>query len=163
MISCIPLVCVWCLNKQSCVCASSEAVGWSPSSGHNTYVGEWKEDDDVVNNKLEHRWWMRAKAGVAFVKGKCIPKEEGVRFCRRCGLAPESFTHNMWECENLPLKEVQHIIPKVLNWESHIIMGWMFDTRRNRMQRLVLDGYIHGRVKELEEIWSRPLTFLSPG
>ena len=50
------------------------------------YVGEGGENDTYYN-KYEHKWWLRAKAGVAFLGGKRLPDEGGgVRFCRRCGL-----------------------------------------------------------------------------
>ena len=126
------------------------------------YVGEWGENDTCYN-RYEHRWWLRARAGVAFLGGKRLPDEGGgVRFCRRCGLAPENATHIMWECEDLPKQGVEEIVPKVLVWEPQNILGWLLSVERDRTQRQKMDFYIYGRVMELEQLWRRPLTFLSP-
>ena len=98
------------------------------------YVGEWGENDTCYN-KYEHKWWLRARAGVAFLGGKRLPDEGGgVRFCRRCGLAPENATHIMWECEDLPKQGIEEIVPKVLVWEPQNILGWLLSVDRDSSQ-----------------------------
>ena len=117
------------------------------------YVGEVDEPIDTVYNKLVHRWWMKCRAGVRFLKFRKKYKDGQVTDeCLRCGEPTENVEHFLWECSEIDKEEIVALIPKVLEWSAINILRWMLSSERNKDQRCVFDRYIRKFFNERKGI-----------
>ena len=104
----------------------------------------------MVYNKYWHKWWLRCRAGALFLgykkRGQCDSD------CPECENELETREHFLWECEREDVRSILHVIPKVLVWESEVILKWMLHEDRYVRQRNSISGYIVKRWKERERV-----------
>ena len=117
------------------------------------YVGEIADPVDTVYNKLVHRWWMKCKAGVRFLKfRKKYKNGELTEECLRCGNPTEDLEHFLLECSDIDTGVLVEMVPKVLAWNVVNILRWMLSAERTRIQRENIDLYVRRLVKERDGI-----------
>ena len=117
------------------------------------YVGEIEDPVDTVYNKLVHRWWMKCKAGVRFLKfRKKYKNGELTEECLRCGNPTEDLEHFLLECSDIDTRVLVEMVPKVLAWNVVNILRWMLSAERTRIQRENIDLYVRRLMKERDGI-----------